>query len=176
VVFRIKFNRWAVTGAVALLLTGLALVLAAGVAHGTDEPAQRGAACTNVGEYRKNRSGTEYVCEQRRGDDCPVWHAAHPKKGPWPKPWPCICPSKSASVSPSPSRSVTPGQSTTSSTPPVDTPAPGATPVGNILPVTGLPTVVVGATTVGVLLILAGLILLVVSLRRPNPRPRRNGS
>jgi len=165
--------------AVAVAVTALALVFAAGAAHGTDEPAQRGAACTNVGEHRKNRSGTEYVCEQRPGDDCPVWHAAHPKKGPWPKPSPCICPSKSPSpsVSSSPSKSASasssPSQSTTSAgIPAAGAPAPGTTPVGNTLPVTGLPTVVIGAATVGVLLVLAGVALLVVSLRRDLESPK----
>jgi hypothetical protein len=163
---------------IAALITAFAVLLFASAAHGSDEPAVRGQSCAKIGEHRKNRSGTEYVCEQRRGDSCPVWHAAHPTKGPWSKPSPCLCPSKSPSVSPppspskststspSPSRSATPGQSTTSSMPPVDTPGTGTTPVGNTLPVTGTPTVIGAITVFGFLCLLGGGALLVFGVRR----------
>jgi hypothetical protein len=154
----------ALTCAAALAATVFALVFAAGAAHGSNEPAVRGAACAHVGEHRSNRSGTEYVCEQRPGDRCPVWHAAHPVRGNWPKPSPCLCPSHPAghtpSASPSRSKPATQRSSLAASLPPrtpvVTSPAPA--PVADQLPVTSGPEVV-GLLGVGFLLLGVGGLL-----------------
>lgn len=78
------------------------------------------APCDTVGEQRQARNGETYRCEQRRGDDCPVWHWVwrpdKPKGGWAPRSGaPCAkCPpSPSASVSPSgkPSVSASPSPS-----------------------------------------------------------------
>jgi hypothetical protein len=207
VIFRTKFNRWATTGAVALLFTGLALVFAARAAHGTTgnndpsigqikvvEPCTAAQAHANNGRGALGEHGDAFYRCRETKPGCWQWmfqYDGRPKSGHTWKPRPCpkcspspsvsSSPSKSPSVSASPSASKSasaspsPSKSTTSaSVPAAGAPAPGTTPVANILPVTGTPTVIVGATAVGVLLFLAGLILLVVSLR--SPRPRRNGS
>lgn len=169
--------------AIAASLAALAALLVGAAAFGSGTPAVRGQACGHVGEHRNNRSGTEYVCEQRTGDPCPVWHAAHPVKGPWPKPSPCLCPSKSPSTSPAASPS-TPASTSAHASPsssktvpaaasPSGSPRPPAVssvpvPVADQLPVTGLPTVVFVIAAVGVLLIVGGAVLLIVPLRRRN--------
>lgn len=149
--------------AAALAVTAVALVFAAGVAHGSEEPAKRGAACISVGEHRANRSGIEYVCEQRAGDLCPVWHAAHPTKGPWPKPSPCACPSKSTSSAPPVDSSPSASKPAVSTSPALHT---STTPVAAELPVTGTPTVVGLIAVIGLLSVLAGGAILVETIRR----------
>jgi LPXTG-motif cell wall-anchored protein len=99
-----------------------ALTLSAGVAYATSDsgPARRGQPCDVAGSYARDRSGDLYVCEQRKDDRCNVWHAAAPRPGDWGKPSPCVCPSKSPSVSASssPKPSVSPSKSPSTSASP----------------------------------------------------------
>lgn len=85
------------------------------------------APCDTVGAQRQARNGETYRCEQRRGDDCPVWHWVwrpdKPKGGWTPRSGaPCArcSPSPSASVSSSekPSASASPPSSQMSSATP----------------------------------------------------------
>lgn len=170
------------------LLASAALIAVAAAAFGSDVPVQRGAACAHVGQVAADRQGVKYICEQRTVDDCPRWHALHPAPGPWPSrsTLPCAKCSPSPSVSPSPSPSPSASTSPPASTSPSASkspspsgsgstagspPPPGSvktTPVADtgVLPVTGLPTVVVGIAATGALLIVSGAVLFVASLRR----------
>jgi LPXTG-motif cell wall-anchored protein len=159
-ILRILRNKLALVGAAALVGVVLGLAFLATDARGSDGPAVRGAACTKVGEHRKNRSGTEYVCAQRVGDDCPVWHAADPKKGPWPKPSPCVCPSKSASA---PASLHTPKSPNSK---PAASGSASTTPAAKILPVTGAPTTVGAITALGLLMVAGGAAVLLTLARR----------
>lgn len=160
-----------VTGAAGLLLA----LPAAATAGGNIVP---GAECSTVGATGRH-GGERYRCEQKPGDDCPVWHWVYnpdTPRGNWsPRPGgPCDCPpSPSHSTSPSPSArpststSRSPAPATTATT--VRTPTANGTPVpiDGELPVTG------GAATTlagsGLLLILAGAVgRYVVRLRRTN--------
>jgi hypothetical protein len=150
---------------ITLVLAGLAVVvgallLGAGIGYASDPgPARRGQPCAVEGSYARDRSGDLYICEQRKGDKCNVWHAAEPRSGNWGKPSPCVCPSKSPSLSPSASPSVSPSKASPSPSRPTVAgspsvaPQPSTVPVGNTLPVTGAGTY----WTVGALLLTAGV-------------------
>lgn len=142
--------RLVLPAAVAAVFVGLSL---------TPVPAEAGShyavpqgRCDKVGEQRPARNGETYRCEQRRGDDCPLWHWVYrPDKpqGSWsPRPGqPCTkCsasarPSPSRSAQPSKSVSATPSQSATahSTTTGTTTTPPGEDENGHpgTLPVTG---------------------------------------
>lgn len=175
-------NRARIT--IAGLIVAVGLLLSGGVAYATDHGnARRGQSCDLVGSYARDKSGDLYVCEKRKGDKCPVYHAAEPRPGDWGKPSPCVCPSKSTSASPStsPSVSVSPSKSPSASTSPsvsagpsksaspepsTTVAQPSTTPVAAQLPITGADNTVLWIALSGGFMVAGGGVLLVASIRR----------
>jgi hypothetical protein len=170
----VTLNRKVAITFVFAVLASAVLIAVAAAAFGSDVPVQRGAACTHVGQVAKNRHGVKYVCEQRPGDDCPRYHALNPQPGPWPprSTLPCATcspspsPSASGSAHASPTGSKAAANPSGSPTPPPTSSTP--VPVADQLPVTGVPTVVIGIATTGGLLIAAGVALVLGTIRRRN--------
>lgn len=161
---------------IALAVAGLVVIVGSflvgsGIAYaGSDTgPARRGQPCDKAGAIVNDRSGDPYICEQRPGDECKVWHAHRPKPGNWGQPSPCVCPSSSPGTPASQSLSASPKPSTSPNKSATAAGSPSITPVGNdapILAVTGTDDTVRWVALAGAAMVLAGAgLLLAVGYR-----------
>lgn len=131
-------------------------------AEGHHEYVRRGQPCSTIGEEGKNRNGVKYVCDQRDGDPCPVFHAANPRKGPWvQRPTP-ECPECSKPVADKPA-DVPAKPAEAAPVAPPKTVVPPVKPVADELPTTGPPVWLLAA--VGLALLAAGFGLIRVGGR-----------
>lgn len=164
-------------GAAALAVTLGLLLFATGAAYGSPgghdrpvgeikviEPCTAAQANANGGRGAVGvHNGDRYRCRETK-PGCYTWvwqYDGRPKTGKsYSKPTcPACTPSPSKPASANPSAGASPASSASAS--PSKTPAPPAT-----LPVTDLPTVVIGIAATGTLLIASGAVLLIASFRR----------